>query len=863
MSVAVGIDLGTTHTVVAISRVDRDDAPTVCALIQYVGPKEIDNRSLLPSALYLPLEGESTEASWVVGRWALDRAQALPDRGILSPKSWLSHAGIDRTSAILPWGSGGERLSPLDASRRILAQAHASLAPMAVAENAPVVVTIPASFDPLARELTLEAAKSIFGTITLIDEPVAAFFALQENVRSSLHERARIEGRALTVLVVDVGGGTSDFCLLSVGSAGPIERVATGRHLLLGGDNIDLAIAHLVEQKLATALEPAELRALVSSCRIAKERLLAGNETAQVTIARRSSKLVGSTLRAELAREEVTACVHDGFFPSVAFDAVPNRTRHALSALGLPYERDPAITKHLALFLRTHLTQNACVDAVLFNGGTMTPESVRSRVLGSLRDWLGAPPDVLVQHSLDTAVALGAAEHARRLARSERTIRIRAPRSYYLDVGGGSAVAILARGTIDNEPQVLATSGLRARLGTKVRLDLYAADGAQIDEPGTVVKVDGLERVSRLTTVLTGSATGEVPIALTSAIDASGRIAVTVRHQSDTFALAFELDQSRDDSGVHVERHPRVEDAVACIDLAFGKPRPGTDERPAKDLVRNLENLLGDRATWNVATLRALSDALVARAGGRRRSSEHERFFWLLAGYCIRPGYGYADDERRVATLTTCVAERLQFPAEARNWQQLLTAMRRAAAGTPAETQAEWFSWLAPFVAPLSAGLKKPKKGHPVSSETELLALLSSLERLPFVVRATFAEWLLERAFVARDTRIWQALTRLGLRDLIYADASYVLPGSEVARWLSQLLREPWDDTRARAGALLARRTGDRSRDVDEATRSRVRAKLGALDAKWTTLLDEAHTKKQDQDAWGGDTLPVGLMLEY
>ena len=862
MSFAVGIDLGTTHTVVALARVDRDEPPIILPISQHVAPKEVESLSLLPSALYLPLDGECSESRWVVGRWAQARAEALPERGIMSPKSWLAHSGVDRASQILPWGSDGERLSPLGASRLILAQAHASLAALSLAKDAPVVVTIPASFDPMARELTLEAAQSVFGTVTLVDEPVAAFFALSGERRSALRDRAAQERRALLVLVCDVGGGTSDFCLLSVASDGPLERVATGRHLLLGGDNIDLALTHLVEQKLAIALEPAELRALVSSCRDAKERILSGSATAQVAIARRSSKLVGATLRAELTHAEVTACVHEGFFPRVAFDEAPARARHALSALGLPYERDPAITRHLALFLRSHLPPEARVDAVLFNGGTMTPVSVRERILESLQGWFGATPDTLSHHSLDRAVALGAAEHARRLATRERPIRIRAPRSYYLDVGGGSAVAILARGTIDNAAQRVATSGLHARLGTKVRIDLYAADGSQVDEPGTIVRVADLERVSRLTTVLTGTSSGEVPIALSSMIDESGRIAVTVQHLDHHFALAFELDGSRDETVSEIPRHTRTEDAVMLVEAAFGKSQPMANDRSAKDLVRNLEATLGDRATWNVTTLRAIGDALGKRGGARRRSPEHERVFWLVAGYCIRPGYGYSEDVLRVASLTARVADRLAFPTEARGWQQLLTAMRRMAAGATAETQTEWFSWLAPFVAPLGAGLKKPKKGHPVSSETELLALLSSLERLPLEVRATLAEWLLERALVDSDVRIWQAITRIGLRELIYTDASRVLPRAEIERWLSQLLREPWDETRARAGALLARRTGDRVRDVDEGTRSRVRAKLQAGFPKGVALLDEPHAEKSDQDAWGGDTLPVGLVLD-
>ncbi len=863
MSVAVGIDLGTTHTALACST--GTSAPTIVRVLQHVGPKEIDARSLLPSALYLPLEGESDEKGWVVGQWAYERAQAVPERGILSAKSWLSHAGVNRSSAILPWGSDGPRLSPLDASRRILALTRASLvagsAPSS-AEDATVVVTIPASFDPFARELTLDAAQSIFGTVTLLDEPIAAFLAVSQEERDGLRARSKREGRPLTVLVCDVGGGTSDFCLLSIDGAGPIERVATGRHLLLGGDNIDLSLAHIVERKLSTTFEPLELRTLVSSCRLAKEQLLSGSETAQVTIARRGAKLVGNTLRAELTHGEVAACILDGFFPCVSFDAAPAGTRHALTALGLPYERDPAITKHLAAFLRAHLAPGSPVDAVLFNGGTMTPESVRGRVMEALRTWLGCEPLALAHHSLDMAVAIGAAAHARSERLKERAVRIRAPRSYYLDVGGGNAVSILARGTIDDDPQTVSTSGLKARLGTKVRLDLYAADDARIDEPGSLARIDELERVSRLTTVLTGSESAVVPIGLTSAIDGTGRIAVTVHHLDHTFALAFDLEKARDDAVLEVDRHAGVPDAIALIDAAFGKARPDRDDRAAKDLVRNLEGGLGDRGAWNGATLRALADALIARSAGRRRSVEHERVFWLLAGYCIRPGYGYADDQNRIAALAKCAAERLQYPTEARGWQQLLTALRRMGAGASADLQAQWFEWLAPFVAPASAGLKKPKKGHPVSAETELLALFASLERLPAAARIAFAEWLLERAFTDRDTRIWQALTRVGLRELIYTDASYVLPGSEVSRWLAQLLREPWDETRARAAALLAHKTSDRVRDVDGATRDRVRTKLLSHDSKWVALLDGVHAERQNQDAWGGDTLPVGLILD-
>ena len=426
----VGIDLGTTNSALAFADLSAGSVEAF-AIPQEVNPGEIRAEALLPSFLYLLPER-------LVGELARKRGVESAGRLVASAKSWLSHAGVDRTEAILPIAApeGVERISPVAASAEYLRhlrtawdQAHPE-APLASQE---VIVTVPASFDEVARELTLRAAAEAgLGEPTLLEEPQAAFYAWVGR-HEDWRERVAVGDR---ILVVDIGGGTTDFTMIAVteqNGALQLERVAVGEHILLGGDNIDLALARTVAARLGR-VSAAQLQQLWANCRVAKEQLLdpefTGDEV-PVTILGRGTGLVGGTLKAALTRADVSQ-VMEGFFPLVESTDMPARqSRAAVQEIGLPYATDAAVTRHLAKFLSVNGLE--LPTHVLFNGGVLHAPAVRERILEALRHW-GASARPLEGEDLMQAVARGAAYYG--LARHGRGIRIRGgiPRSYYIGI---------------------------------------------------------------------------------------------------------------------------------------------------------------------------------------------------------------------------------------------------------------------------------------------------------------------------------------------------------------------------------------------------------------------------------------------
>jgi hypothetical protein len=480
---AIGIDLGTTHS--ALSYVDlttSDGEKTqhgVLAIPQLTAPGTVEDLALLPSFLYLPHADElapgdlslpwqqsAAEQTGVAGEMARSRGATTPIRLVSSAKSWLSHPGVDRRSALLPNDAPEEvtRVSPLEASTRYLShlrQAWEQAHPEAPFGEQAVTVTIPASFDPGARELTAAAARAAgYTNLTLLEEPQAALYSWIQGSEGRWRKEVKPGD---IILVVDVGGGTSDFSLIAVLERDGIlepHRIAVGDHILLGGDNMDLALAHLVARKLAangTQLDPWQMRALTYGCRTAKEKLLADAtvDTWPIVVPSRGSKLIGGSIRTELTRDEVTTFILDGFFPAVDAAARPAvRTRAGLTQLGLPYAQDAGITRHLAAFLARQVGATSELEgyagkhsadatflhptAVLFNGGVFKSELLAQRVMNTLNDWLymeGAEPSrMLGGADLDLAVARGAAYYS--YVRRGSGVRIRGgtARAYYVAI---------------------------------------------------------------------------------------------------------------------------------------------------------------------------------------------------------------------------------------------------------------------------------------------------------------------------------------------------------------------------------------------------------------------------------------------
>ena len=672
---AVGIDLGTTNTVVASAANAGAAVPAVFEVPQLVTPHDVERRPLFASALYAPAAAERIEdpfgdMPWALGEVARRRGAEVHGRAIVSGKSWLTHPTVDRAAPILPWGGADDvpRISPVDAAARLLAHVRRAWDadhPGAPLSEQDVVLTVPASFDEVARELSIEAARRAGLAPKLLEEPQAAFYdwmvhAGAGGVAGLLEATA---GRAL-VLVVDVGGGTTDLSLVRVEGATRVARVAVGPHLLLGGDNMDLTLAHGCEPRLVgdgAALDAARFAQLVAACRAAKEILLgsAPPDGVPVTVLTAGASLVGGARTTRLERDEVERAVLDGFFPVVAADARPLRAgaRGALIALGLPYERDVAITRHVAAFLARHLPAGEWPNAVLLNGGVFRAPRIADRLCDVLAAWRGGPIARLADTDPDLAVARGAVAYAR--ARAGRGVRIGGglARGYFAGVAADEgpkarAVCVVPRGAEEGAVHVARGRTFALALGRPVRFDLYASDTVDA-APGDVVDVDDdrYDRLPSLSSTL-GSA-GPSPGTPEENRRGARRRAQRRRYRGPR------LRRDRRRSEAIPARVPAPRRCPERLPVASPRPLPLRagcrrrsieSTRPSasrvrmplaarrRDLLRDLERVLGARSEWPVDVGRALFDALAPNARARRRVGRSRTCLLVAGGMVAPPG---------------------------------------------------------------------------------------------------------------------------------------------------------------------------------------------------------------------------------
>ena len=528
----IGIDLGTTNCALASA---EGESVEVFAIPQLVQQGEVREEPLLPSFLFLDKEAP------FCGAFAQRRGLENAGRLVASAKSWLSHGGVDRTAAILPPNApeGVEKVSPVEASRHYLAHlksAWDAKNPSSAFDEHQILVTVPASFDAAARDLTLQAAHEAgYRDVVLLEEPQAAFYAWIER-----HPHWReLVGVGDLILVVDVGGGTTDFTLIAVKEqAGQVtlERIAVGDHILLGGDNIDMAAAHLASQGMPK-LDAVRSHALVQHCRAAKEQMLAEGSSGQeipITILGRGTGLVGGTLKTRLKRTDLEHMLLDGFLPAVPFDAEPEGQRASLTEFGLPYAADAAITRHLAHFLKR---QSASPTHVLFNGGVLRAPLVRDRILEVLNAWLKKPVVPLAADELMHAVARGAAYYG--LARQGKGIRVRGgiPRTYYIGIETAmpavpgmkpplKALTVVPFGMEEGSSHSLDQRQFALRVGDQARFRFFQSSERKADAPGLVLDdiPSEVEEISPIEVTLPGETRETVAVTLESLVTETGML---------------------------------------------------------------------------------------------------------------------------------------------------------------------------------------------------------------------------------------------------------------------------------------------------------------------------------------------------
>jgi hypothetical protein len=594
---SVGIDLGTTNSAMACADLMGEDATAIeiLAIPQLVNAGEVSEGSLLPSFLYVAGEfdfpadslrlpwPDDAARQWVVGELARKRGSENPSRLVASAKSWLSYAGASRTSPILPWGAPEEvpKLSPVAASARYLhhlrrawdARFAAGLPALAL-DRQDVLITVPASFDEEARELTVRAAAEAgLARVTLLEEPQAACYAWIDSEGDRWRRTLRVGD---LLLVCDIGGGTTDFSLILVGEHDgdlALERVAIGDHILLGGDNMDLALARVVQQRLegeGHRIDTWQMQTLWHQCRVAKETLFAqpDQDTHPVTVLGKGTRLIGGAIRGELLRSDLNAVLLDGFFPAVTADEMPARRRLVgLQELGLPYAADPAVTRHLARFLSRQAAGSpasassvvrrgpgglVCPTHLLFNGGVMKAEPLRARIVDVLNGWLTregfAPLDsahVLDAPDLDHAVARGAAYYGR-ARRGGRGVRIRsgASRSYYIGIESAlpavpgfpaplKALCVVPFGMEEGTSAPIAGREFGLSVGEPAEFRFLTSTIRKGDPPGTIIEDwgDDLEELGPLEVTLEADPSltvstddGVVPVTLESRVTEIGTL---------------------------------------------------------------------------------------------------------------------------------------------------------------------------------------------------------------------------------------------------------------------------------------------------------------------------------------------------
>lgn len=890
----VGIDLGTTNSALAYvdpSEAAESDAPPIHVLPieQQVDSSRTAALKTLPSFLYL-------SDPPVVGAYAREQGALTPTKTVHSAKSWLSNSEADRTAKILPWDSQeeGRVLSPVEASTRYLA--HLSSAwqkekGSSLGEQQ-VVLTVPASFDEEARELTVQAAREAGITnLTLLEEPAAAFYAwIAGHLARSNKEL--FDGQ--TVLVCDVGGGTSDFTLVRVEREGDhvqFTRTTVGRHLLLGGDNLDLTISWLAESKLGKTLSLRQRSALRRQCSAAKELLLSENgpASADVTITGAGTSLIGGTMKTAITREELLELALGGFLPPCELTAKPQQEKQSVfRELGLPYVSDPAITRHLAEFLQNSPAAESGVDAILFNGGFFVPQIFRDRVRDVVEHWFGRKPLVFENTDLALAVAVGAAYYSyARSTGSGVIVRGGLPRAYYLGLQETSATAeiravcLVPRGTEEGQEIKLEQPELQLLANTPVAFRLYSSLSRTDDAAGAVVSLTSSDNMddpasdprlhAPLRAVIRFGKGGErqVPVTLGARLNEVGTLEAWAESKisEHRWRLQFQLRKSGDAvesptvpsvrSGAVISAEAQAA-AEALIEQVFGK---GTSTIPPEQLPSRLEQALGlGRLSWPLPTIRAFADKLLALSDGRRKNAPHEARWLNLTGFCLRPGFGFPGDDYRVEQARRIYAGGLTFGNQVQCEVDWWIFCGRIAGGLNRNQQGDIFQRISPTLLPK----QKRKQRINQSLYREMWRTAASLELLPQQTKVQLGDGLLTMAKQGEmiDSAVW-CLSRLGARKLFSGPINLVVSPSVASRWVETLLRLPNTPALLEAVVHIAQQTGDAARDLPPATLELVRRTVEGTPQAASLLRDlsgEGESLASSSRVFG-EELPAGLML--
>ncbi len=884
---AVGIDLGTSNCALAEVSLETEPSQSVALEIrQALDAERQISQSTLPSFLYRAPSAED----WSCGAFARASTFHQPGRVIHSAKSWLCHPGVDRKARLLPWNSPdlppAQRLSPLEASAQLLQ--HLKLAweeehalPL---KNQKVAITQPASFDAVAQQLTLEAARMAgFPAGThLLEEPQAAFYRWLESHGAEALPPIP-EERPARLLVIDIGGGTSDFSLFDLEAGDPplIRRSAVSDHILLGGDNLDRHLAHRFRgafEEAGSSLSAGQWGWLLAESRRIKEQLLSHHPALpeRLLLPAAGSSLFATQQEIPLDAEALKAEILEGFFPLTPLNENPERPKRGLRELGLPYAADSAVSKHLASFVRDQMP----IDYVLLNGGSLVAPQLRERVLNLLRSWQDEPLELLDNPESDLAVARGAAAYLARRERKDQLIEAGAARSIYLEVRdprsrAARPLCILPRGTAPGEVIRIDQHPLRVLVDTPARFQAYSSSRRSQDQAGKLLDLDSsdLQALPPLLTAMERPqgakkpANQEVDVRIECESSDTGLLKIQLHNIDKRWKVdvAWDLNfslrvEQEEEESLETPQLPKAQpEALARVKASLGK-KGDEDPRSAKKLFTDLETILKQpRKLWEPALCRSLWPALAEGLTRRNRSKDHEAAWLMLAGFLLRPGFGDALDPVRINEVWRLQSLGLSFPKESRNQTQLWILWRRIAGGLDAERQAvlakQWLGRLR------QAG----------ESPAELIRLGASMERAPAELKQDWIRAALGRLPKAPrgEASAWAwALGRWLGRIPFGGGPEDILPVEEVLYAWEQLRQDgvyDWSLPELPQALIRMTRLSDEpSLELPRERREEIHAFLlaqGHSEESVSCLLRYEPEAEQEHAALFGESLPPGIRL--
>ncbi|MCP4177927.1 MAG: Hsp70 family protein [bacterium] len=906
----IGIDLGTTN--IAVTYIDIEDNNRVIQqfdITQFNAPGEVAKSKLLPSFCFFPdskmTSKEAMDLPWkkkleyAVGIYAREFGAAIPNRFISSAKSWLCHIGVDRRSRILPWGGDIEEVkrSPLDITSYYLKHIKSawnhefgkvkdSSGSNCVIEDQQVVITVPASFDETARELTLESAKLAgYKNINLLEEPLAAFYSWLDSNDKNWKDYIAPGERAL---VIDVGGGTCDLSVIEMTESGSLVRSVAGNHLLLGGDNIDIAIARKIELFWKTKLTPGEWLTLCQKTRQSKEILLSSDkEETDIVLFAQGSSIIANMRKYSLKKNELEEMLLDGFFPVIDIDSKGPAKKTAIQQMGLPYENDPALTRHILQFLKyahkvsdTSISDNNILypNKILFNGGTMIPEILRDRVVKIIKGWFPADDiEELDSIDLSLAVAYGAAYYGRTRRGEGVKVKSGTSRSYYLQVANDTAadegrlVCIMPRG-IDENIKIVTPNKFNVEANQTVKFPLYNSSTRLGDKEGVVLNnEEEVSFVSSLTSVLRYGKLDKKKLKaeLVSELTETGVLKIHI-NSIDTihrWPLNFDVRLLTSDDNENAPTKAVVLDenitkkAESYILEAFN-----SNKNNMPSIIKELEKIIGlSKDKWPLQALRSFADILLNIKYKSLLLPQKEARWLNLCGYCLRPGFGDPEDElrlRKVWTLWFSGMNNKNNPQIVAEWWVF---WRRIISGLKSGHQRTVYQDLHTNLYPKGKYLNNIKAGQ--QAKAEMWRCIGSLELLQTKIKLEIGNILTSRIKNLQGYEFW-VLARLGARHLFHGQTNHVIPPKLISGWIAKLISNSKTSVsldRLFAVSRIAAMTGDRMIDIDSELQ---KASIEYLEKEkspenWISHLEGVKKDSiQEQAKMLGDSIPLGISIK-